>query len=55
MEFWKMSGNLLKYKKWGWGGGGVGLEVTWDVMVFHPDGVVVFESLDASEPAVSKT
>ena len=52
MEFWKMSGNLLKYKKWG---GGVGLEVTWDVMVFHPDGVVVFESLDASEPAVSKT
>ena len=53
MEFWKMSGNLLKYKKWG--GVGVGLEVTWDVMVFHPDGVVVFESLDASEPAVSKT
>ena len=52
-----MSGNLLKYKKWGGGGGGggVGLEVTWDVMVFHPDGVVVFESLDASEPAVSKT
>ena len=54
MEFWKMSGNLLKYKKWGGGGEG-GLEVTWDVMVFHPDGVVVFESLDASEPAVSKT
>ena len=52
-----MSGNLLKYKKWGGGegGGGVGLEVTWDVMVFHPDGGVVFESLDASEPAVSKT
>ena len=35
--------------------GGLGLRVTWDVMVFHPDGVVVFESLDASEPAVSKT
>ena len=24
MEFWKMSGNLLKYKKWGGGGGGGG-------------------------------
>ena len=24
MEFWKMSGNLLKYKKWGGGGGGWG-------------------------------
>ena len=44
---------MLKYKKWGGGGGWLG--VTWDAMVFHPDGVVVFESLDASEPAVSKT
>ena len=51
MEFWKMSGKPVEIQEMG----GVGLEVTWDVMVFHPDGVVVFESLDASEPAVSKT
>ena len=52
MEFWKMSGKPVEIQEiWG----GLGLGVTWDVMVFHPDGVVVFESLDASEPAVSKT
>ena len=55
MEFWKMSGKPVEIQEMGGGGGGGGLEVTWDVMVFHPDGVVVFESLDASEPAVSKT
>ena len=53
MEFWKMSGKLVEIKEMGRGGGW--LRVTWDAMVFHPDGVVVFESLDASEPAVSKT
>ena len=55
MEFWKMSGKPVEIQEMGGGGGCGGLEVTWDVMVFHPDGVVVFESLDASEPAVSKT
>ena len=49
-----MSGKLVEIQEMGRGGGG-GLRVTWDAMVFHPDGVVVFESLDASEPAVSKT
>ena len=50
-----MSGKLVEIQEMGRGGGWVGLEVTWDAMVFHPDGVVAFESLDASEPAVSKT
>lgn len=49
-----MSGKLVEIQEMGRGGGGW-LRVTWDAMVFHPDGVVVFESLDASEPAVSKT
>ena len=55
-----MSGKLVEIQEMGRGGGGEGgwggwLRVTWDAMVFHPDGVVAFESLDASEPAVSKT
>ena len=49
-----MSGKLVEIQEMGRGGGGW-LRVTWDAMVFHPDGVVVFGSLDASEPAVSKT
>ena len=49
-----MSGKLVEIQEMGRGGGGWWW-VKWDVMVFHPDGVVVFESLDASEPAVSKT
>ena len=47
-----MSGKLVEIQEMGRGGW---VRVTWDAMVFHPDGVVAFESLDASEPAVSKT